>query len=193
MEKANVVEQNIAKRRSIKPDKYTGGTLDESTVQRILNAANWAPTHGYTEPWRFVVFTGEGKKALQAILTQLDEEDHGRNEIREQKLAERLKTASHIIAIGMKRGENEKIPFIEEAQSVAMAVQNMWLTAASLNVGAYWSTGAIGYDPRLTKALGWNSERDSAMGFLFLGEYAQELPEGRRLTEITEKVRWVRS
>lgn len=28
-----------------------------ATVEKILEAANWAPTHGKTEPWRFVVLS----------------------------------------------------------------------------------------------------------------------------------------
>ena len=29
-------------------------------VQLMLDAANWAPTHGKTEPWRFVVLDRAG-------------------------------------------------------------------------------------------------------------------------------------
>ncbi len=182
----------IEHRRTIKPDKYTGNTLDDQTIREILEAANWAPTHGYTEPWRFVVFTEDGKEKLIDLLYALDKEDHGENEVRYSKIRARVERSSHIIAIGMKRGNNPKIPFIEEAQAVAAAVQNMWLLASEKGLGAYWSTGAIGYDSRLTKALGWNGEEDTAMGFFYIGEFTGEWPQGRRLSPITDKVRWER-
>lgn len=33
----------------------------------LLEAANWAPTHGKTEPWRFVVLGRQGMQALQDV------------------------------------------------------------------------------------------------------------------------------
>lgn len=186
------VSEIIANRRTIKPDKYTGNTVDDQLIVEMLTAANWAPTHGYTEPWRFVVFTEEGKESLIELLNKLDVETSGENEIRYQKLRERIERSSHIIAIGMKRGENPKIPVLEEAQAVAAAVQNMWLVASAKGLGAYWSTGAIGYDPRLSAALGWTEEGDTAMGFLHVGEFTGEWPAGRRISPIDTKVRWVR-
>lgn len=182
----------IAKRRTIKPDRYTGATIDDQEIRELLEAANWAPTHGYTEPWRFVVFTEDGKERLIDLLYKLDVEDHGENDVRYSKLRARVERSSHIIAIGMKRGSNPKIPAIEEAQAVAAAVQNMWLLASAKGLGAYWSTGAIGYDERLSKALGWDEEGDTAMGFFYIGEFTGEWPEGRRLSPITDKVRWER-
>jgi uncharacterized protein involved in response to NO len=32
-----------------------GEQVSDAEVQQILEAANWAPTHGKTEPWRFAV------------------------------------------------------------------------------------------------------------------------------------------
>ena len=32
-----------------------GEHVSDAEVQQILEAANWAPTHGKTEPWRFAV------------------------------------------------------------------------------------------------------------------------------------------
>ena len=33
-------------------------------LERMLEAANWAPTHGRTEPWRYVVLGQEGMQAF---------------------------------------------------------------------------------------------------------------------------------
>ncbi len=191
MEKS--LQDIIEQRRTIKPDRYTGNTLDDQVIRELLEAANWAPTHAYTEPWRFVVFTEDGKEKLIDLLYKLDVQDHGENDVRYSKIRARVERSSHIIAIGMKRGSNPKIPAIEEVQAVAAAVQNMWLLASEKGLGAYWSTGAMGYDNRLTEALGWDTDQgDSAMGFLYIGEYTGEWPQGRRLSPIADKVRWER-
>lgn len=193
MEKVSAdIASLIANRRTVKPDRYTGKTIDDQVIEQLLEAANWAPTHGYTEPWRFIVYTEEGKEELISILNKLDVEAAGENEIRYQKLRARVMQSSHIIAIGMQRGENPKIPVIEEAQSVAMAVQNMWLLASSMGIGAYWSTGAQAYNAPLTEALGWDLDRDLAMGFFYIGDFEGEWPAGRRISSVGEKTRWVK-
>ena len=48
--------QLIRRRRSIFPKDYSGAPVPRHLIHRALEAANWAPTHGKTEPWRFVVF-----------------------------------------------------------------------------------------------------------------------------------------
>lgn len=40
-----------------------------SVLEQMLEAANWAPTHGRTEPWRFVVL---GADALQDMISLTD-------------------------------------------------------------------------------------------------------------------------
>lgn len=34
-----------------------GQPVSQAEVQQLLEAANWAPTHGKTEPWRFAVLS----------------------------------------------------------------------------------------------------------------------------------------
>ena len=48
----------IKQRRSVFPKDYNGAAVPRAVIERALEAANWAPTHGKTEPWRFVVFAG---------------------------------------------------------------------------------------------------------------------------------------
>ena len=38
-----------------------------SVLEQMLEAANWAPTHGRTEPWRFVVLSPEGLQQMISI------------------------------------------------------------------------------------------------------------------------------
>ena len=47
------------------------------------------------------------------------------------------------MAICRKRGDNPKIPELEEIEAVACAVQNMHLTAAAAGLGAFWSSPPI--------------------------------------------------
>ena len=190
MRTASILREIIENRRTTKPDRFTGEVIPEPLVREVLESANWAPTHGFTEPWRFTIWTGDGKSELVDFLIQWDESRSGRNEVREEKRKKSVESSSHIIGIGMKRGENPKIPFLEEVCSVAMAVQNMWLTAHSLGLSGYWSTGEIGWSDELRDLLGLGEE-DQAMGFFYLGKSAIQPLPGRRITTIDDKTKWV--
>ena len=45
-------------------DQMNGTLIPDEQVQQLLELANWAPTHAFTEPWRFTVYAGEGKKTF---------------------------------------------------------------------------------------------------------------------------------
>ena len=40
-------------------------------VEELLEAANWAPTHGRTEPWRFVVLTKQAQLQMLELTLQV--------------------------------------------------------------------------------------------------------------------------
>ena len=187
---SNSVLENIRHRRTVKPDRFTGNAVPDEIVWQMLEAANWAPTHGHTEPWRFIVFTGESKKELLHFLNNLEAEVYGANEVKVQKRTRSFDASSHIIAIGMKRGDNPKIPEVEELLATAMAVENLWLAANALGYGGYWSTGALAYRQEFANFLGLHGDEDKAMGVFYLGEPIPGIPDGNRLVPLAEKVDW---
>jgi nitroreductase len=101
--------QLIKSRRSVFPKDYTGEKVDDAIVRQMLENANWAPTHKLTEPWRFVVFTGEGLKKLATFQSECYKKvtlaDGTFREERYQNLLTKPMDCSHIIAVGMKRDE----------------------------------------------------------------------------------------
>ena len=143
------VTRLLQSRRSIYPNMYSGEVIDEKIIGAILENANWAPTHALTEPWRFTVFSGQGLKKLADFQSDLYRQVTTKNgtydEAKFQKLASKPLLASHIISIGMKRSENERIPEVEEIAAVSCAVQNMYLTATACGVGCYWGSGGVTY------------------------------------------------
>lgn len=187
------VNKLIKNRRSTFPAQFSGGKIDEAIIEQMLENANWAPTHGLTEPWRFVVFSGEGIKKLadfQAELYKKITAPEKYDEIKYEKLKNQPLKCSHIISIGMKRQETGKIPEIEEIEAVACAVQNMYLTATAYGVGVYWGSGGITYFEE-AKAFFDLAPQDKLLGFFYVGEIAKPSPEGTR-GQIQEKVSWVK-
>jgi len=187
------VNDLIKTRRSVFQQQYTGEKVDDAIVRQMLENANWAPTHKLTEPWRFVVFTGEGiKKLAQAqadIYKKVTTADGTFKEERFQNLLSKPALSSHIIAIGMKRDGKKSVPEIEEAGAVFCAVQNIYLTATANGIGCYLSTGGVTYFEEAKEFFGLGKE-DKLLGFIHLGIPREAPPQGRRKS-IDEKVTWV--
>ena len=181
----------IRRRRTIKPVDMSDKPVEPNILAAILENANWAPSHGMTEPWRFFVFTGPGRQRLgdfcQFLYDKTTPEDQVRPEKRE-KLGTQPLLAPVVIAIGMKRQEIEKIPELEEVEAVACAVQNMHLTASALGMAAFWSSPPIAYTTEMCQWLGLTDPRDKCLGFFYLGwPKSEEWPESSR-GDITAKV-----
>jgi len=183
----------IRNRRSIFPGMYSGEKVDDSVINEMLENANWAPTNKLTEPWRFIVYTGKGLEKLGNDQAELYEKVSKEKGTFSEKTFEALRTkpakASHVIAIIMQRDPDQRIPEIEEVESVAMAVQNMYLTASAQGIGCYWGTGGITYFREANELFGLG-ENDKFMGYLFVGTPKGDWPKGKR-GPVKEKVKWV--
>jgi nitroreductase len=184
----------IRKRRSVFQQQYSGERVDDTIVTQMLENANWAPTHKLTEPWRFIVFTGNGIEKLAneqaALYKKVTEADHSFREDRYQSLLTKPKLSSHIIAIAMKRDEKKSVPEIEEVGAVFCAIENMYLTATAYGVGCYLSTGGITNLEEAKELFGLGPE-DKLIGFMHVGVPKGPLPDGKR-KPIEEKTSWFR-
>lgn len=185
--------QLIKNRRSVFPKDYSGERVDDAIVNQMLENANWAPTHKLTEPWRFVVFAGEGLKKLATFQSEcykkVTTSDGTFKEDRYQNLLTKPMESSHIIAVGMKRDEKKSVPEWEELGAVFCAIENMYLTATAYGIGCYLSTGGITTFEEAKEFFGLGKE-DKLLGFLNIGKPKGAMPEGRRKS-IEEKVKWV--
>lgn len=185
----------MRQRRSIYPKDYTRAIVPDSVIEQMLENANWAPNHKLTEPWRFVVFTGAGLKALAAFQSECYKQVTSSNgtykEDRYLALLTKPMESSHVIAVGMKRDEGMRLPEWEELGAVFCAVQNMYLTATAYGVGCYLSTGGITNFEEAKSFFGLNNE-DKLCGFLHIGMPKGAVPDGRR-KPIADKVKWVRN
>ncbi|PSL47367.1 nitroreductase [Chitinophaga niastensis] len=186
------VEKAIVARRTVKPTSMNGAKIADETVQQLLQMADWAPTHGYTEPWYFVVYSGDkvtqfcsDHAELYKQYTPADKYIPGNY----NKLKSQGDLASHVIAICVKRGNNPKIPMIEEIAAVSCAVENMWLGATAHNIAAYWGSGGMTYHPAMQDYLGLGDE-DQVLGFFYLGYTDEPAQAGKRVKQFEEKFKW---
>jgi nitroreductase len=188
------IDQLIRHRRSVFPRDYSGEIVKDEIIHQMLENANWAPTHKFTEPWRFVVFSGGGLKQLAAFQSECYREvttaDGTFRDDKYLSLQSKPLEASHIIAIGMKRDEAKRLPEWEELGAVFCAIQNMYLTASAYGIGCYLSTGGVTSFEEAKSFFGLNPD-DKLCGFFHIGMPKGNVPDGRR-KPVSEKVEWVR-
>ncbi len=184
----------IRRRRSIKPAEMSDEPVDPAILGNILENANWAPTHGMTQPWRFKIYEGPGREKLLAALQRIYTETTPKDQFRPEKhdgFCEKILGAPVVVCICMQRQAIEKIPEIEEIEAVACAVQNMHLTASAAGMAAYWSSPAMVYTDEMRKFLGLG-DKDRCLGLFYLGwpSDRENWPAGKR-SPIQEKLEWI--
>ena len=183
----------IKLRRNVKPKFFTGEQIPDSLVLDLLSTANWAPTHGYTEPWRFVVFTGASLAKFakfQADLYKVSCAPDLYKELKYNKLITSPLLASHIVALVVNKSKNTRIPLVEEIAATSCGIQNILLSASSKNIAVHWNSGGMTYKPEMKTYLGFE-EADQVLGFLYLGIAPDEINKlGRRLSTIEDKITW---
>lgn len=188
----NTLQTIIQNRRSAKPSDMNGKKIDNTLIHRLLQAADWAPTHGRTEPWRFIVYENEAKQdfcAGHANLYKTHTAPENFNQGKYDKILHQADTVSHIMLVYLKRTQNNSIPALEEIAAVAAAIQNILLAAEALSIAALWSTGGMTHHPSLKNFLALKEE-DVVMGLIYLGYTDIPAKEGRRSIPLESKVSW---
>jgi nitroreductase len=188
----SILSDIIKNRRSTKPAQMNGNIIPDEQVEKLLELADWAPTHGNTEPWRFVVYAGPQVKAFclqHAELYKKNTKAENFLQVNYDKILHNGDKVSHIIVAVMQRGRLPKIPVQEEEAATAAAVQNILLGATAFHIASFWSTGGLAHHPAMKALLELRAE-DVVMGILFLG-YSDITSTGKRTISLTEKVKWI--
>lgn len=182
----------IQSRRSI--GKVGPNPIDPAMIEKLLEAASWAPSHYRTEPWKFFVLTGEGRKPLGRTLAEIAMEamedpltEENQNQLKKQE--EKPYRAPLIIAVAVTPSDKPKVIEIEEIGAVNAAIQNILLAAHALGLGAIWRTGQPTYHPKMKKLFGLK-DREQLLGFIYIGYPDMNQPVGKR-TPYKEKTVWI--
>lgn len=187
MNHSNSVLAAIQNRRMVNQNSFTDRDISKEDILTILQAANAAPTHKRTQPWRFVVFRKEGLQRLGNELARLYKavtpmEKY--TELAEQNMAKKATMSNVALAIIV--NYSGELPEWEELAATSCAVQNIWLAAHSLGLGGYWATP--GLIDHLDGFLGLEGNQ-KCIGLFYLGHHDSEVREPVR-SPIEDKIRW---
>jgi F420 biosynthesis protein FbiB-like protein len=146
------LRQAIFERRSLR--RYDDTPVPRDLVRQILEAGMWAPSAHNRQPWRFAILdTFESRERLALAMGKRLRHDLEADNVPEEVIAkdvnrsyDRLTSAPVLVVLCLsmvdmdvysdaERNQNE---YIMAVQSVAMAGQNMLLTAHGYGLGACW-------------------------------------------------------
>lgn len=182
----------IRSRRTIKAEAMNAREIPDAQITQLLELADWAPTHGHTEPWRFFVYGGRHLKQFgeaHAEMYWAHTPEDKRKQAKYDKLIGSARQASHLIVAVMKRDPKGKIPETEELSAVSSAIQNMLLGATALGMASFWSTGGMTYHEAMRSYLELE-EGDRIVGLLYLGYSDEPDRKGSRQIPLSEKIQW---
>jgi len=185
------VFEAIAHRRSLGLKELRPDPVPRELIARMLEAANWAPTHGLTEPWRFKVYTGEARRTLGEAFGAAFRAGTPPNQYTpagEAAQRDRVWQAPVWIAVGFVPGLRPNIPEIEDIMATACAAHNAQLVASALGLGSKWTTGLTANHPVTAEFVGFEPPT-KLLGFLYVGYPAVPWPRGKR-QPIDVKVAW---
>ncbi|HZR97437.1 MAG TPA: nitroreductase [Chloroflexota bacterium] len=170
----------IRTRRAVKT--YDPTPIPQEWIEELLDAARWAPNHHLTHPWRFNVFTGEGREKLvpaRQAAVRLAAERKGEPVKDEELEFARAKCYSAPVLLIVSQVINpDPIKDKEDWAACWCAIENFLLAATARGLASYPSTGVWVDENTLGPAIGL-PENERPVACVFLGYSDAEIP-GKR-------------
>jgi 5,6-dimethylbenzimidazole synthase len=145
---AAVLRDILANRRDVRGNRFLDRPVDEAVLQQLLDAALFAPSVGFSQPWEFVLIRDKDiKQQVKDSFVTENEKAAPVFEAEKQSVYALLKLEGIIeaplnIAVFYRPSGKPVLgqTSMEEVglYSVVCAIQNIWLMARALNIGVGW-------------------------------------------------------
>ena len=168
----------IKSRRDVRGNRFINKYIPKDILNKILLSANYAPSVGFSQPWRFVIIEDETTK--NRIYNDFcKENDKAKDIFKDNDLYSKLKLegikeSNLNIAVLYQKPKKEVLGQTTQKKmgeySTVCAIQNMWLTARSFNIGMGWIS--ILKPKKVKKIIGLTKEQRSEyklVGYFALG------------------------
>ncbi|MDQ1910490.1 nitroreductase [Paenibacillus sp. GD4] len=169
--------QIIKERRSI--HQFEDRPVSIELIQELLETAVWVPNHKLTEPWRFVLIHGEGRRRLADIAragAEKREKDPEKSKELGQKFYDRFMRVPVFLAVVMKE-DSHPVVREEDYASTSCLIHNFSLLAWEHGIGLVWETYPLLHVPEFRSALGIQPG-EKLVGSLHIG-YPAQIPPAR--------------
>ncbi|NHN29679.1 nitroreductase family protein [Paenibacillus agricola] len=166
--------QLLKERRSV--HRFQDREVPIELVTELLDTAVWVPNHKMTQPWRFVIVHGEGRKRIAEISrTAVGKRERDPEKSKElgQKFHDKFMAVPMFVVVLMK--ESPAITVREEDYaSTSCLIHNFSLLAWEQGIGLVWESYPLLSDNAFRTALGIQPG-ERAIGSLHVG-YPEQIP-----------------
>jgi nitroreductase len=169
----------ILSRRSGSAKAMKGPGPNAEQLQRILAAGVRVPDHGKLAPWRFIVFEGDGRKRMGAILAEVAS---GAPDVSPERIEQergRFLRAPVVVGVVSRVREQIPTPVWEQELSAGAVCMNILMAAHAMGFVANWITEWCAYHPRVLEKIGVRPTERIA-GFIYIGQPADALEDRPR-------------
>ncbi len=147
-------------------------------VAELCGLATWAPNHKKTWPWRFAVFTGNGRARLGDTMADEMERAGFGDDVKRAKTRTKYLRTPLTLVVGCAPHENEMLHH-ENRDAVAAGVQTLLLGATALGLASFWSSPALEAPAAVLELCDFGPD-DRLIAIVYLGWASQDCPPPER-------------
>ncbi len=194
-----ILKQIITARRDIRGNRFN----KKEILNELLNSTNNAPSVGFSQPWEFVVIKDNDKR--NEVYKEFEKQNKKAKKIFDSRemykslKLEGIKESYLNIAVLYKKPKSDILGQTVQKKmgeySVVCAIQNLWLSARSYNIGVGWVSILR---PKKIKKILQIPKEYKLIGYLCIGyvDTFLDTPELETLgwekkKSVEEVVRWV--
>ena len=168
-------------------EAFAPETPPREVIERLIEAATWAPNHRLTEPWHFAVLAGAGREAMADAVQQWLESNSATEGAVRSARNKVLRAPVILIVTQVKRPE-DPMRDLEDYAACMCAIENLLLEAHAEGLAVHLSTDQTMHGDGPKAYLGLEPE-DRIVAYLNIG-YPRadgEAKQGKRQAPV---VRW---
>jgi nitroreductase len=162
---------------SAKMMKGPGPSADQ--LRKILAAGVRVPDHGKLAPWRFIVFEGDGRARMGAILAESIAGERDISPERVEQERNRFMRAPIVIGVVSRVREQIPIPVWEQELSAGAVCMTIVFAAHAMGFVANWITEWCAYHPQVLARIGLKPTERIA-GYIYIGHPVEPLEDRPR-------------
>lgn len=178
--------QVIKERRSV--HSFEDREVPIDLVMELLDTAVWVPNYHMTQPWRFIISCGEGKRTMaEAVRTMKEQREPDPDKKKEvgERFFNKIMSLPMIITVVMKESTN-LITREEDYASTSCVIHNFSLLAWEQGIGLVWETYPWLLESVFREAMGIQPG-EKVLGNLHVG-YPKMIPAAKPRIPAAERI-----
>jgi len=149
--------------------------VSENIIRDSIKAANQAPCHRLTFPWRFYSVSIKKRMQILNLAIEMKSKKKQIDESVENIIKEKYLNPSHLLITSQILNKDLDIQK-EDYAACSCAIQNLCIALASDGVFSKWSTGSITKNSKTYEIAEINPKVEEIIGFIWIG-YGKKSPQ----------------